>query len=347
MLKRRVRPFLVGALELSGVLPALRRRRDDGRAVILTYHSVSDPTKENEIYRSPDIATSPALFARQMSYLREHYSVVPLAELVDCLRSGRGFPAKAVAITFDDGYKDNHDVALPILKRFGFPATVFVTTDAIGDGWAFWPARVRAILLKSARSRFEVGGLGAIGLDGPEDRTTAIRRITRFLKRLGTSERRAALARLLEDSGLEGPAAGADGWMMTWDEVRAMSAAGVEFGSHTRSHPILTTLGDEEVVQEISDSRRRIEEEIGKPVLDLAYPNGSDAQNFDDRVSALVARSGFRSASSSRTGPIHLGCDRFQLSRVSISERHKLDGLALALERDRVPSPLGGERGRR
>jgi peptidoglycan/xylan/chitin deacetylase (PgdA/CDA1 family) len=342
MLKRKIRRALVGALEMSGVLPEIRRHGTYDRGVILTYHSISEPTEENERYRSADIAISPAVFELQMRFLLKHYSVVPLGALVDSLLTGRAFPPRGVAITFDDGYRDNFTTALPILTRLGIPATVFVTTDAIGDGWAFWVSRLRAILHDAPQSSLTVEGIGEIDLSAPSIRRREIKRVTRLLKSLGRMERKGALDRLLEASGLPTPLPESTTWMMTWDEVRAMANAGIEIGAHTRSHPILTTLSDLEVIDEVTVSRDRVQTEIGGPVRHFAFPNGAAGVNFDDRVSDLVRRSGYSSASTSVRGAIRAESHPFQIPRLSISERHKLDGLAFDLERYRLFSSKTG-----
>ena len=126
--KAAARRLLVGGMERFGVLPAVRRKPDPRRAVILRYHSVSHFDAATRLYRSGTIAVNPATFERQMRFLAEWYQVVPLSRLVDCVERDEAFPHRAVAITFDDGYRDNFVHALPILRSYGFPATVYVTT---------------------------------------------------------------------------------------------------------------------------------------------------------------------------------------------------------------------------
>ena len=112
---------LVGVLDALGVFRAYRRRRPP-RTVILTYHSIS--TRED----LPGLTTSPASFARHMAYLAEHFEVIPLAETYQSAA-----PRDRVAITFDDGYVDNFDHAYPVLRKHGFPATIFVIAKEIGQ----------------------------------------------------------------------------------------------------------------------------------------------------------------------------------------------------------------------
>ena len=129
-LKRATRRLAVEVLERTGVLPRLRERADPERAVILRYHSVSEFSPESDAYRSPSIAVRPDTFARQMRFVAANYRVVSLTTLVEHLVRHERFPERAVAITFDDGYQDNHRHALPVLRELGLPATVYVTTDS-------------------------------------------------------------------------------------------------------------------------------------------------------------------------------------------------------------------------
>lgn len=335
-MRRAIRRVVVGALERSGLLPFLRRRADLTRAMVLRYHSVSEPTAANDCYRCPSIATSPETFERQIRFLAERYRVVPLGLLVDHLAAGEPFPARAVALTFDDGYRDNYLYVLPILRALGLPATVFVTTDAIGDGWRFWVSRLRFVLLQSRTPWLEVPVLGPVPLRTRGDRLRTIDRLTLELKRLPPEPRDAHLERLVAAAGIAEPPPAAARWMMDWTELREMAAAGIEIGAHTRTHPVLTRVPAEEATVEIADSRRVLEEGLGRPVVHFAYPNGGGVSNHDARVAAMVREAGFRSAATSDRGPLRLGDDPFRLRRVGVSERHGLDGLALHLEGDRL-----------
>ena len=335
-MKAVARRVLVGAMEATGILPAKRRRTDPGRAVILRYHSVSHFDSSGRLYRSPSIALTPDTFERQMRFLADWYQVVPLGRLVNCLREGQAFPRQAVAITFDDGYRDNFVHALPVLRSFGFPATVYVTTGAIGDGWRFWPARVRGALLETSKKRLDLGELGRFDLSSERAREDAVDRVTRQLKLLNNEERESSIERLVSETGHANPVHGSDNWFMNWSELREMAAAGIEIGAHTRSHPILTRLADESAANEIRGSREELESGLGRPVHHFAYPNGSGVLNHDTRIANLVSDAGFHSATTSVNGVVRLDADPFRISRIGVAQRHSVDGFALNLERDRL-----------
>ncbi len=335
-MKLRARRLVVGALGASGLLATLRRRPDRSRAVILRYHSVSDWTEENSSYREHAIAVSPALFERQMKHIADHYRVVALGELVERLAAREPFPENAVAITFDDGYRDNFVHALPVLRRYGLPATVYVTTGGTGSGWGFWLSRMRATLMRSSVQRIAVAGLGTLELGEPVARQNAMKRLALHFKSLPLEEAKAMLDAAGRACGVEQPPPDADAWMMNWDELREMARAGVEIGAHTCTHPILTRQTTEVARAEIEDSRRVLEEGLGKPPVHFAYPNGSGILNHDARTAALVREAGFRSAATSVNGPLRRNSDPYRLERVGVSRHSAYDGFVLNLERDRL-----------
>jgi peptidoglycan/xylan/chitin deacetylase (PgdA/CDA1 family) len=330
------RRVLVGAMEATGILPARRRRADPGRAVILRYHSVSHFDASGRLYRSPSIALPPEMFEQQMRFLADWYHVVPLSRLVQCLLEREPFPPRAVAITFDDGYRDNFVNALPILRSFGFQATVYVTTGAIGDGWRFWPSRLRSALLETSKNRIDLDELGIYDLSSEPAREVAVKRLTLQLKLQNNEQRAALLDRLVAETGHDAPLDGSDTWFMSWDELRAMAAAGIEIGAHTLSHPILTRLSDESADREIRQSREDLEAGLGGPVHHFAYPNGGGVINHDGRIANLVRAAGFLSATTSVNGVVRRDTDPFRISRLGVAQRHSVDGLALNLERDRL-----------
>jgi len=139
-------------LHHSGLLGLARLARSHARGVILRYHAVTDGA-EPVVYAAPDICMPVDAFRMQMAFVKRAYTVLPLDVLVRAVVAGDRLPARALAITFDDGYADNHRLAAPVLRALDLPATVYVATGAIEDAAPFWVGAVRAIAL---------GALGAV-----------------------------------------------------------------------------------------------------------------------------------------------------------------------------------------
>jgi peptidoglycan/xylan/chitin deacetylase (PgdA/CDA1 family) len=306
----------VTAYRRSGGLPArlvrfagdtLARRGSAGRRLcIVTYHRILehfDPLQESE----PDVAT----FRWQMKLLADCFNVLPLDDALAAMAAG-SLPPRAVCITFDDGYRSTHDLALPILSGFDLPATVFVTSGYLGEG-NMWNDKI----LEAVR-HVPIGvldllqiGLGTREINTMVDRKNAIDTLTETAKYLPPLER-LALTERLESLAGSAPAAGL---MLTPETLRALTRHRIEIGAHTVSHPILTSLDADSARYEIEECKLRLEAITGSPVRFFAYPNGKTGTDFDDRHVAMVQAAGFSAAFSTAAGAATQADDRFQLPR--------------------------------
>jgi O-antigen/teichoic acid export membrane protein/peptidoglycan/xylan/chitin deacetylase (PgdA/CDA1 family) len=308
-----------------------RTTRAPGRALILMYHRISD---------EPDylgLTVSPAVFAQHLDVLRRRTRVVPLAALVARLTDPAPLDTDEVAITFDDGYRDNLDHALPLLSARGLPATVFASIGFV-DG----SSRPTGERLRDACEELWRRGTppGAWAGAAPVDRR--VRHVLAAPGSLhGVAELRNALKdlpgdgeRLLE--GLEALAGGGTrrgDLMLDWDGVRALAAAGIEIGSHAVTHGILSRMPPAQAEDEIRASKRRLEREVGRPVVGFAFPNGRRGDFLPEHVAAL-RRAGYLYACTAETGSNLAGCDAYQLRRIGVgNDSSGLLDLKLALGR--------------
>jgi peptidoglycan/xylan/chitin deacetylase (PgdA/CDA1 family) len=313
-------------LRWSGVLSVARRlgRRGAGRRAvpligrrvrrafhILGHHRVNDAADPF----FPSVATGP--FARELKFLKRNYRVLPLWQIVEGVRK-RNLPEGAVAITFDDGYRDNHDVAYPILKRHGVPATFFLVTGAIDTGRALWYDRVAAVLRDTRQERavVEAGGERIeLDLATTASRVRSLRTLLRIIKNLPGDR----LRRLVEGMGAQLDVDDKRllrGEMMTWDMVRSMAHAGMDFGAHTITHPILSRVSREEAWREIDGSRRELGAALGRAPEGFAYPNGMPG-DYDAEIRDMVRRSGFQYACARGHRVNATDTDLFELLRWS------------------------------
>ena len=300
---------------MSSLLPALNRVAHGvigaiagPRLMILIFHRVHrtpDPLFPNEL----DAAKFDAL----LQILQTSFRVLPLRSAVTAMREG-SLPSRALAITFDDGYADNYTDAFPILRDLSLPATVFLTTGPVETGQSLWFDRVLRAFERSPRERVALpGGEMSQDLEDDDQRGREAIRALYALMRLSDQERLAAVDRLVRDLG------GEDGSpptpMLSWDQVREMARAGITFGAHTVTHPILSRLSLSDAKAEIVESKRRIEEETGLPVTLFAYPVGRRS-DYSPEVIRAVADAGFRAAFTTTPGANARGDDRFLLRRV-------------------------------
>ena len=311
-------------LRSTGVLAATRTLMRQ-RSLILTYHGVLSEGGNQDAFLNHNFISAD-VFDRQMRWVREHYRPVSLATLVDCYRNRQQPPARAVAVTFDDGFANNYSVAFPILRRHAIPFTIFLTTGLIDTpGAQLWTERVkRSIYMHDGRTaRLSLLGREfVLDLGSLDARAAAARAVLQFLKQQSASARDGAV--LAVESALGCPPLGAADReryaFLTWAQVREMADAGVEFGSHTVSHPILSTLDSVEVEREVKESQERIAAELKRPCQLFAYPNGS-AADFTDRDKQALRNAGYEAAFSLRgrlNGPRP---DLFEIDRVNVGRQ--------------------------
>lgn len=252
----------------------------------------------------------------QCEHIRRNYHPISMSQITNSLFAGACVPAGALAVTVDDGYHDFFLNALPIFSKYAIPVTIFLVTDFVdGEQWLWWDqlkymfAYTRCVSLQFAGSEFNV----------QSDRKYTAHKVTEALKQMPYAEFLSQLAILRKQLEVEVPEhAPADYASLSWDEVRKLAAVGVEFGAHTRTHPILSKLTDADALwEEIAGSKKRLEEEVAAPSLHFSYPNGTYA-DYNEQTVAVVKRCGFATAVTAECGFNYPGADPFQLLRIGV-----------------------------
>jgi peptidoglycan/xylan/chitin deacetylase (PgdA/CDA1 family) len=282
-------------------------RRIEPSARILYYHRVND---ENDPF-SPSMAT--ALFAQQMRFVARHYKVVSLTEALDRLEAR--VPENVLAITFDDGYQDNYTNAFPILQQYGLTATIFLTTGGLDEREPLWFEQLAQALKKSAQTfvDLEIDIPRRFWLRSERERLDANAGIYGLLRNLSDADRRLRVSEVLKHLAVPADQAWADK-MLTWDQVRLMKARGIDFGGHTVTHPFLSKLTQERATWEISECKRRIEQELQAPVKHFAYPSGRE-MDFASANKELLQIAGYEAALTTIWGMNFSSTDRMELRR--------------------------------
>lgn len=269
-------------------------------------------------------ALDAAGFDRLLEWVTEVFTVLPVDEAVERLARG-SLPPRALAITFDDGYADNAEVALPILRRRGLHAAFFIASDYL-DGGVMWNDKITLAMRGAPEGCFTFGGdeLGILGLADVElgddrSRRQAAAAFTSKVKYLAPQARAAAVDALVDRAGVSLPRT----LMMSSAQVRELRAAGMVVGGHTCSHPILTALADSEAEAEIAGNKRRLEELLGERLSLFAYPNGVPGRDYRAEHARMVERAGYQAAFSTAWGVAQRAHDPFQLARFTPWDRHR------------------------
>jgi peptidoglycan/xylan/chitin deacetylase (PgdA/CDA1 family) len=298
-LRRVVQWLWAGLLLATGcVWWAKRQLRRQGALVVLMFHRVMDEADHRRTQSLTGIVVQRLTFQRLAEYIARRCEPVSLST------ASPGSPGSKVrvALTFDDGWRDNFTTALPIAQAHNLPLTVFICPGLTGRRSPFWPERIAA----AVRARQPM--ISEAGLES----------LIEQLKKMATEERGSWLKEYLAQNG-EGGArtvlSDADTTLF-WQEISAMDRAGVRFGSHTYSHRILTTLAPNEARRELQDSKHAIERALGSPCDWFAYPNGECSAE----TRQIVAEEGFRLAFTTESGAWTSDCDRLAIPRLNVYE---------------------------
>lgn len=274
--------------------------------VILIYHRVlpeADPLFPTEVHREQ--------FDRQLGWLKARFNMLPLLDAVKLAAAGR-LPPRSACITFDDGYADNSEVALPVLQKHGLHATFFVATGFLNGG-RMWNDTVIESVRRAQGDVFDATslGLGRHAIGNWEERRSAIGALIGQLKYLPMEQRLEEVGKVAQLSGVELP----QDLMMSSAQLRKLHAAGMAIGGHTVNHPILARLPADEARREIAQGKAALEEALGAPVRTFAYPNGKPGQDYLPEHVAMVRELGFEAAVSTSWGASRGAADCYQLPR--------------------------------
>jgi len=261
--------------------------------------------------------------AEQCAHLRRYYQPVSLEQICESLETRRPLPHNSVAVTVDDGYRDFFLYAYPVFRDYQIPATVFLVSDFMDQKTWLWVDQIQYACQrasqKSVSLQWPTGETHNLALETEQQKLQANSFLVDALTVIGNTERLKLLDLIPKMLGVELPDFPPPEFSpLAWSEVREMMRAGIDFGAHTRTHPILSRIDDAATLrEEIEGSKLRIENQLEQPVLFFAYPNGKLA-DINKQTVDLVKQIGFRSALTSERGLSFEGADPFLLRRIGV-----------------------------
>jgi peptidoglycan/xylan/chitin deacetylase (PgdA/CDA1 family) len=299
----RILRFLIPLASLVQRLPG-GQGAVDGGALVFLFHRVTRIDPEG-LHANEDLKVSPEFLERFVLLLRaEGYRIVSMDELAGVIAEGKSTKGLS-ALTFDDGYQDNLEVALPIFRRLKAHFTVYVTVSMTDGNDFLWWFALETFLKERQMARFADGR--EMSTRTPTERNQVFMTIRACLLREGGVDAKGYLLGLLPGFKTALGAGTAKRYMMDWEAVRRLSASPfATVGCHTMTHANLRSLEEAEARRELIDSKDRIEREIGRPVRHLAFPYG-DSPEAGNREYKLAAELGFTTAVTSLPG--NLGKD--------------------------------------
>lgn len=320
------RNLLKRTLSMTGGLRLLESVPVWNGLLVLNYHRIGSP--DGSLFDHALWSATQDDFDEQVRLLSAGFDVIGLDDLrpaLDDLRAGarRSWQSRRFAmITFDDGYLDNFELALPVLQAHNVPGVFFITSGFLDTGSLAWWDEISWMVRTSPRDRLEVSQRWLsmpLGLE-QRARDATIQRLLRRYYRLEASDTDAFMDELADatGSGRAPDGLASDQWM-SWDNVRSMNASGMSIGAHTVTHPVLSRLSPDDQNLEVCESRLRIEREIGTPVTSLSYPVGN-REAFNAATREALSHNGFDWAFSYYGGHVRGGdeIDRFDIPRVAV-----------------------------
>ncbi|MFD2228573.1 polysaccharide deacetylase family protein [Alkalimarinus sediminis] len=254
---------------------------------ILMYHRIRATAEGDGIHVD--------VFRQQMEILARDFNVVSLEELLHLANNNQPLPQHAVVITFDDGYEDFYLNAFPVLQALSLPTTVFVTTGFVSNETWLWPDKIKYMLSESQIGTLFVPELNTT-FTLKTDKLRAWHSIADYCLTIPNKQKNPFINDLAIKLSVTLPFSAPDMYKaLSWDQVKEMSANGIDIGSHSVTHPVMTKLELTDLRDELENSKRIIEQMLNKPVTGFCFPNGL-SEDINEEVQGEINRAGYQYA---------------------------------------------------
>jgi peptidoglycan/xylan/chitin deacetylase (PgdA/CDA1 family) len=256
-------------------------------------------------------------FREQMEILARHYAPVTMDDLLGFVSEQKEIPPKSVAVTFDDGFADNYEFALPVLAHAGIPASFYIAVGSIEAAFPPWYCRLRHAYAVTQAQHWRDSVEGRVHeLSEPDKRYAAFLTGSRRCAQLAGLRQEDCLRLIEEDLEVE-RLTSRDCPMMTWTQVRSLRSMGHIVGSHTVTHPNLAHVTTEALETELKESKRQLEARLGEPVVHFSYPSPILEPHYTEQSITATNQAGYLTAVTCTPGPVRAGDNPLVLRRVS------------------------------
>lgn len=309
-----------GSSALSRTAARVNRRAP----VVLAFHGVTSEPPGHLCNHQGKHLYLP-IFTRFMEHLREQYAPVPLSRIARWLEGKAVLPEGAVAVTFDDGYRNVLTNAVPVLNRLEIPASVYVVSDFVKEGKMVWTDTIVSALSATNKKRFELAlpdRTIELPIENDAEKAAADAELRTLCKSLADAERVDLVARIVAALGVGGrELAGAwpDHDPLSAEDLKTLVERGIEVGSHTKGHKILTRCTPQETGRELEESKSFVESATGKPCEEFSYPNGGRG-DFDARTGGAARAAGYRLAVTAVPMRVPRRQDPFEIPRYTLAD---------------------------
>ncbi|OGX23490.1 MAG: hypothetical protein A2Y03_04920 [Omnitrophica WOR_2 bacterium GWF2_38_59] len=307
-----IKRILINLLFISGIAK-LSESFNKNKVVVLAYHRVCPIDPKETLIK--DMVVSPEAFDEQMQYVASNYNVVFLDELAGLLESD-SLHGKHAVVTFDDAYSDNYEYALPILRKYGIPATIFVPTSYIDSEKSFFWDDVAALLcaskLKSLQFTFREK---EYYFDLSRNMMSKVYgEIVAIFKKLDGNEIIDLKKKLQDKLGLD---CESKSMTMSWIQMKEMKEYDITFGAHTHTHCVVASRNSDDIKREMIISMDILNRELSQQTTCFAFPFGS-LKDVGENAAIIAEEVGYKCAVTMEQGLVCAGDNRFLLKRVGV-----------------------------
>ncbi|HEX9061813.1 MAG TPA: polysaccharide deacetylase family protein [Clostridia bacterium] len=326
----KVRKLVILFLYFSGIY-ALRNLIFKKKGIFILFYHRLEKRKTSEVF--PFLAIDIDNFIKHIEYLKKKYEVISMDEAYELLRSNKELHKDYFVVTFDDGYRDNYTYGFDIFKKYGIKPTIYLAANNIENQKYLWVDMVAEIVYSSKANKVFVDMLGKeVSLGSLNDRTNLLMSILAKLKQYEDKEKYKKIDSLSATFNTAVPKECK--LMMNWEDANNLSELGVDIGSHTMNHPILTKILPEEAKDELEKSKELIEKRIGKSVNNFAYPNGRKT-DYDSYVKEEAAKL-YKTSVTTLFGANNPGDDLHELKRIGIGPGVSLTDFKFLIQNARI-----------
>ena len=289
MLKRKIKKLIT----VSRPLLRIVNRMAGDIPKVFVWHRFTPPGKEVYGRVSADV------FGWQLDQIQKGFQVVTLGEMLRYFQAHQQWPKRCVVLTVDDGYRDFYQWAYPQIKKRGLKATFFATVNFVEEKIWLWPDRLQWALDKTSAKDVVLSfhnETQRFPLNDLHDKSAVWKSCSDYCITLPDEAKETFIRSLEEALGVSCPGKPTEEYRaVTWEELREMDGNGIEIGSHTMNHPILSRIGQDRLIEEVGTSKRVLEEKMGHAISTFCYPNSGPGDITDDVIEA-VRRAGYLGA---------------------------------------------------
>lgn len=261
---------------------------------IIMFHRFSEQRKQH--------CVSSSELEKQLIYLKKHFNILSLSQLRLCSEQGKSPPNNSIVLTIDDGYRDFYEVAYPVLKKHGVPATLYVTTGFINKELWLWPDQITWLLnnVTDVSKTIKLGETHSKSIEistiDDSNRQQIWSRVTSYLLTVDDTKKHEWITSFAGQLGKPLPDIIPDEYSAcSWQQLAEMQKHGIEIGGHTHTHPSLGQVDDEQLQTELNTCMKFLDEKLGKRDRDFCFPNGQP-NDYNDEVKEATKDAGFKSS---------------------------------------------------